>query len=78
MTRSTEVLNRINAALCITVDQITGDALRDARDLIIDMTHTTACHLANCKPCGTGVYANTRDAGPTAFGGRNRGVRRYD
>lgn len=76
MTRATEVISRINAALCVTVDQISGDALRDARDLIVDLTHDAACQLANCRQCGTGVYATTRDAGPSAFGGRNRGVNR--
>lgn len=74
MTRTTETINRINNALAVTVDQLTGDALRDARDLIADLT----CQRANCTVCGTGVYAQNgvRDAGPAPFGGRNRGTRR--
>lgn len=76
MTRSTEVINRINAALAVCVDQLTGDALRDARDLIVDLTHNAACQLGNCPVCKTGVYAGIRDAGPAPFVGRNRGVNR--
>ena len=36
MNRAAETITRINDALAVCVDQITGDALRDARDLIAD------------------------------------------
>lgn len=139
--KATETITRINNALAVTVDQLTGDALRDARDLISELDYfvqkaeadlgavtssgiaaddalfrgnsvrywydkasaycyslrqmyerataaedrvraltESACQRAHCEACGTGVYAQSgvRDAGPAPFGGRNRGVKRYE